>query len=151
MKHERSQHHNPIEAASKPNQRADQANKLYLIYRSRTRRHSCQLRALCISELGSQRSQLGTLALWFWYSATWCQPCARLWSQPDKLSSGSALWPALLAQAGPQMMTRHIFTEIPLLPPRSTRCTSQGLLEYFSLWSQSQMCGPITECEGCVQ
>ena len=49
------------------------------------------------------------------------------------------------------MVTGHIFTEITLLPPRSTRGTSRGLLEYLSLWPWIQMCGPSTEREGaCV-
>ena len=55
-------------------------------------------------------------------------------SEPYKRSSGWALSPMLSDWAASQMITGHIFTEITLLPPRSTRCTSQGLLEYLSCW-----------------
>ena len=77
--------------------------------------------------------------------------CQAMDSDPYKLSSGLALSPTLTDWAASQMVTGHIFTEITLLPPRWTRCPSQGLLEYLSLWPRIQMCGPSTEREGvCV-
>ena len=77
--------------------------------------------------------------------------CRAMDSEPYRLSSGWALSPTLSHWAASQMVTGHIFTEITLLPPRSTRCTSWGLLEYLSLWPQIHMCGPSTEREeACV-
>ena len=58
--------------------------------------------------------------------------CQAMDSEPCKRSSGWALSPVPSDWAASQMITGHIFTEITLLPPRSTRCTSQGLLEYLS-------------------
>ena len=73
--------------------------------------------------------------------------CQAMDSEPCKRSSGWALSPVPSDWAASQMITGHIFTEITLLPPRSTRCTSQGLLEYLSccihVWTRHRTWGSV--------
>ena len=90
-------------------------------------------------------TQLEKLTLWFWYTASWCHPCARPWILSNSswaLDEGIVANPICLSNLPDD--DRHIFTNHPIAS------RTNHPLEYSSLWSQIPMCGPTQDVRGCV-